>query len=158
MLAFCSLPFMCDSDRISHVSPLIAFACFGLEGLTGTIGTPRDCQRESQRDSQDAAEESLGCTPNSRRVAETRHRRREQCHQVHGAHRKSSSQTWRSFLDNHISQFVFIVFFTVPTIRFQVLYVFLVLAHDRRRRILHFNVPTIQQRMDRRAAARNLSL
>ena len=30
-------------------------------------------------------------------------------------------------------------FFTVPTIRFQVLYVFLVLAHDRRR-IIHFNV------------------
>ena len=30
-------------------------------------------------------------------------------------------------------------FFTVPTIRFEVLYVFLVLAHDRRR-ILHFNV------------------
>lgn len=30
-------------------------------------------------------------------------------------------------------------FFTVPTIRFQVLYGFLVLAHDRRR-ILHFNV------------------
>src|SRR5215469_14157021 len=30
-------------------------------------------------------------------------------------------------------------FFTVPTIRFQVLYVFLVLAHDCRR-ILHFNV------------------
>ena len=29
-------------------------------------------------------------------------------------------------------------FFTVPTIRFQVLYVFLVLAHDGRR-ILHFN-------------------
>ena len=30
-------------------------------------------------------------------------------------------------------------FFTVPTIRFQILYVFLVLAHDRRR-IVHFNV------------------
>ena len=30
-------------------------------------------------------------------------------------------------------------FFNGPTIRFQVLYVFLVLAHDRRR-ILHFNV------------------
>ena len=30
-------------------------------------------------------------------------------------------------------------FFTVPTVRFQVLYVFLVLAHDRRR-ILHFDV------------------
>jgi putative transposase len=30
-------------------------------------------------------------------------------------------------------------FLTVPTIRFQVLYVFLILAHDRRR-IVHFNV------------------
>ena len=34
---------------------------------------------------------------------------------------------------------VSIDFFTVPTIRFQVLYVFLVLAHDRSR-IVHFNV------------------
>jgi hypothetical protein len=34
---------------------------------------------------------------------------------------------------------VSIDFFTVPTIRFQVLYVFLVLAHHRRR-ILHFGV------------------
>jgi putative transposase len=30
-------------------------------------------------------------------------------------------------------------FFTVPTIRFQILYMFLVLAHDQRR-ILHFGV------------------
>src|SRR5215471_5736672 len=53
--------------------------------------------------------------------------------------RTPPSQTWRTFLENHISQLVSIDFFTVPTIRFQVLYVFLVLAHDRRR-ILHFNV------------------
>src|SRR6516164_11241101 len=53
--------------------------------------------------------------------------------------RKPHSQTWHTFLDNHLSQLVSIDFFTVPTIRFQVLYVFLVLAHDRRR-ILHFNV------------------
>jgi len=52
---------------------------------------------------------------------------------------KPPSQTWRTFLDNHISQLVSVDFFTVPTIRFQVLYVFLVLAHDRRR-IVHFNV------------------
>ena len=38
-----------------------------------------------------------------------------------------------------MQQLVSIDFFTVPTIRFQVLYAFLVLAHDRRR-ILHFNV------------------
>jgi transposase InsO family protein len=53
--------------------------------------------------------------------------------------RKPPSQTWRTFLDNHVSQLVSVDFFTVPTIRFQILYVFLVLAHDRRR-ILHFNV------------------
>ena len=53
--------------------------------------------------------------------------------------RKPPSQTWRTFLENHAQQLVSIDFFTVPTIRFQVLYVFLVLAHDRRR-MLHFNV------------------
>jgi hypothetical protein len=53
--------------------------------------------------------------------------------------RTTPSQTWRTFLENHVQQLVSIDFFTVPTIRFQVLYVFLVLAHDRRR-ILHFNV------------------
>src|SRR5258708_26377599 len=53
--------------------------------------------------------------------------------------RKPPTQTWRTFLENHISQLVYVDFFTVPTIRFQVLYVFLVLAHDRRR-IVHFNV------------------
>src|SRR5882762_935855 len=52
---------------------------------------------------------------------------------------KPPSPTWRAFLENHAQQLVSIDFFTVPTIRLQVLYVFLVLAHDRRR-ILHFNV------------------
>jgi hypothetical protein len=41
--------------------------------------------------------------------------------------RKPPSQTWRTFLENHAQQLVSIDFFTVPTIRFQVLYVFLVL-------------------------------
>ena len=54
-------------------------------------------------------------------------------------HRKPPSQTWRTFLNNHVKSLVSVDFFTVPTIRFQVLYVFLVLAHDRRR-ILHLNV------------------
>src|SRR5579864_5582097 len=54
-------------------------------------------------------------------------------------HRTPPSQTWRTFLDNHVNSLVSVDFFTVPTIRFQVLYVFLVLAHDRRR-MVHFNV------------------
>jgi hypothetical protein len=53
--------------------------------------------------------------------------------------RKPPAQTWRTFLEIHAGQLVSLDFFTVPTIRFQVLYVFLVLAHDRRR-ILHFHV------------------
>ena len=45
----------------------------------------------------------------------------------------------RTFLANHVNDLVSVDFFTVPTIRFQILYVFLVLAHDRRR-IVHVNV------------------
>jgi hypothetical protein len=49
------------------------------------------------------------------------------------------SQTWRTFLRNHLDQTVSVDFFTVPTIRLRVLFVFLVLEH-RRRQVLHFNV------------------
>jgi hypothetical protein len=54
-------------------------------------------------------------------------------------YQKPPSQTWRTFLASHIKDLVSVDFFTVPTIRFQVLDVFLVLAHDRRR-IVHINV------------------
>jgi putative transposase len=54
-------------------------------------------------------------------------------------HRRPPSQSWRTFLENHMKSTVSIDFFTVPTLRFEILYVFLVLAHDRRR-ILHFGV------------------
>jgi putative transposase len=53
--------------------------------------------------------------------------------------RKPPSQTWQTFLNNHIKDLVAVDFFTVPTVSFRVLYVFVVLAHDRRRHI-HFNV------------------
>ena len=54
-------------------------------------------------------------------------------------HCKPPSQTWRTFLENHLSQMVSVDFFTVYTIWFETLFVFVVLAHDRRR-ILHLNV------------------
>ena len=40
--------------------------------------------------------------------------------------RKPPSQTWKTFLDNHLKTVVSVDFFTVPTIGFQILYVFLV--------------------------------
>lgn len=49
------------------------------------------------------------------------------------------SQNWTSFLRNHLGQMVSLDFLTVPTLRFQVLYVLLILSHARRK-VLHFNV------------------
>jgi putative transposase len=49
------------------------------------------------------------------------------------------SQTWKTFLRNHLGQIVSVDFFTVPTVRLRVLFVFVVLEH-RRREVLHFNV------------------
>ena len=52
---------------------------------------------------------------------------------------KPPSQSWRVFLNNHLWDIAAIDFFTVPTAAFRILYVFVVLWHDRRR-ILHVNV------------------
>jgi putative transposase len=60
--------------------------------------------------------------------------------------RKPSSPTWKAFLNNHVQDLVACDFFTVPTVTCQVLFVFIMLAHERRR-IVHFNVtehPTAQ--------------
>jgi transposase InsO family protein len=54
-------------------------------------------------------------------------------------HRKPPSQTWRTFLANHVGDIAAIDFFVVPTVRFRLLYCFIVLRHERRR-VVHFNV------------------
>jgi putative transposase len=55
------------------------------------------------------------------------------------ARRHPGEQTWKTFLQNHAKEFISVDFFTVPTATFRVLYVFLVLSHERRK-VLHFNV------------------
>jgi putative transposase len=52
---------------------------------------------------------------------------------------RGPSQSWKTFLSNHIGQIVSVDFFAVPTITLRVLFVFVVIAH-RRREVLHFNV------------------
>ena len=54
-------------------------------------------------------------------------------------HRRPPSQTWRTFLENHVKQLVATDFLVVPTVSFRLLFVFVVLAHQRRHAI-HFNV------------------
>src|SRR5207247_11461426 len=53
--------------------------------------------------------------------------------------RSPPSQTWRTFLINHVRDLVSIDFFTVPTAHFHVLFVPVVLP-PHRRRVLHFTV------------------
>jgi putative transposase len=48
-------------------------------------------------------------------------------------------QRWMTFLRNHLRSVVAVDFFTVPTVTFRVLYVFIILHHERRR-VLHFNI------------------
>lgn len=60
--------------------------------------------------------------------------------------RRPASPSWRAFLKNHVTDLLALDFFTVPTVGFKVLFVLMVLAHDRRK-VLHFNVtghPTAQ--------------
>ncbi len=50
-----------------------------------------------------------------------------------GRPRQPSSQTWRTFLQNHIGQIVAADFFVVPTVTYRLVFVLVLLAHDRRR-------------------------
>jgi putative transposase len=53
--------------------------------------------------------------------------------------RRPPSQTWRTFLTNHVATLVSMDFFTVPTLTGRVLFVLVLLTHQRRR-IIHVNV------------------
>jgi putative transposase len=52
---------------------------------------------------------------------------------------KVRSPTWRSFLQNRLTDIIAIDMFVVATATFRVLYALIVLGHDRRR-VIHFNV------------------
>jgi hypothetical protein len=55
--------------------------------------------------------------------------------------RQPPSQTWRTFLRNHLGQVVAADFFVVPTVTYRLVFVLVLLAHDRRR-IRHVAVTT----------------
>jgi putative transposase len=54
-------------------------------------------------------------------------------------HPRPPSQTWRTFLTNHARQIMAADLFVVPTVTFRLLFVLVILAHDRRR-IVHVAV------------------
>jgi hypothetical protein len=53
--------------------------------------------------------------------------------------RRPPSPSWRAFLNTHVRELVALDFFAVPTVGFKVLFVLIVLMHERRR-VVHFNV------------------
>ncbi len=60
--------------------------------------------------------------------------------------RQLPSPTWKTFLHNHIKDLVALDFFVVPTVTHKVLFVLLILTHERRR-VVHFHItehPTAQ--------------
>src|SRR6186997_1547553 len=54
-------------------------------------------------------------------------------------HPRPPSQAWRTFLTNHASQILAADLFVVPTVTFRLLFVVVILEHDRRR-IVHVAV------------------
>jgi hypothetical protein len=86
-----------------------------LEASTGTTGTPRDCPRDSRPD-------PLGGAPrvHGELLKPGIHIGESGVTKYMVRCRKPPSQTWRTFLDNHVYQLVSVDFFRVPTIRFQV--------------------------------------
>src|SRR5918992_889111 len=54
-------------------------------------------------------------------------------------YRRPPSQTWRTFLTNHRDHLMAADFFVVPTVTYRLLFVLVLLAHDRRR-IVHIAV------------------
>ena len=73
----------------------------------------------------------LGIEISERTVSNLMHRRKP----------KPPSQTWRTFMKNHMASMVSIDFFTAPTATFRILFVLVILSHSRRQ-IVHFNVTT----------------
>ena len=53
--------------------------------------------------------------------------------------RKPTSQTWKTFLKNHMQDLVAADFFVVPSATFRLLFVFLMISHERRQ-VVHFAV------------------
>jgi hypothetical protein len=53
--------------------------------------------------------------------------------------RKPPSPTWKTFLNNHVKDLLALDFFVVLMVTYKVLFVLVIMAHERRR-IVHFHV------------------
>src|SRR5713226_4574128 len=102
-----------------------------------TAGELGDCRSRAHHG---ARESALGSATHSRRIAQAGlDVSQRSVARLMPRRPKPPSQTWRTFLRNHLADLVSVDFFVVPTATFRVLYVFVVLLHHRRQ-VVHFNV------------------
>jgi putative transposase len=71
-------------------------------------------------------------------------------------HRRPPSQTWRTFLANHVDQIVAADFFVVPTVTYRLLFVLVILAH-RSRGVVHVGVTASDRGVDYATTPRGVS-
>jgi putative transposase len=108
-------------------------------------GSPRapehDCNYSDTRDEDRRRESAVGRSSHPRRVGKLGIEVSERTvSRLVRRPRRPPSQTWRTFLTNHVPALGSMDFFTVPTVTGRrILFVFVVLLHHRRR-IVHFNV------------------
>jgi len=53
--------------------------------------------------------------------------------------KRTTGQNWKTFLKNHMKEIILIDFLTVPTINFKLMYVSVMIEHNRRK-LIYFNV------------------
>src|SRR5207245_1462275 len=97
--------------------------------------------RDSRLDTKDGrSKPALGSAKDPWRVAEAGYHISERTvSRLIARSMRPRSQTWKAFLNNHVTQLVSVDFFTVPTATLRVLFVLVVLVHHCRR-VVHFDV------------------
>jgi len=102
------------------------------------IARRRGCPRSDSEDG--AGESALGRATNSRRATEIGTGSVSgDGREIHARRPTAPSQTWRTFLANHVQQIAAADFFVVPTATCRLLFVLVLLAHERRR-VVHVAV------------------
>jgi putative transposase len=87
-----------------------------------------------------AGQSIVGRPADSRRAAQIGHRRQSgHRREVHRLHSQTTVATWRTFLANHLGQIAAADFLVVPTATCRLLFVLVILAHERRR-VVHLAV------------------
>ena len=118
------------------------FGCFGLRDLAHAVGIEPQCQRTFRNLLRRMSRENplWGATRIHGELLKLGIQMSEAAVSKYWVrHPKLKSQDWRTFLQKHMGCSASVDFFVAPTATFRLLFVFIVLQHERRR-MVHFSV------------------